>query len=447
MRLGGLKKYIDLFGSVALSYLQNQSGQVAMIFALAAIPILFASSAAIDFGRRNSAKAQIDAALDGAMLATLARKSNTITVLDITSMENQFRTEAARVPGVTITSFTAPVPVVVPALNLSDSSGSTLKLTASYTATIKTTMAAMMNVTTMNIDGMTSGVKKLPQYMEFFLLLDSSPSMGLAATSADINNLKNFTGGCAFACHEHTYDNSGNVTGDKQDDNYHIAQKYNIKLRIQVLRDAVDALVDRANETAALPQQFAMEMWTFNDSATQTQLKSMTSALNSIKAKTKDIDIAYAYRNQSDNQTDFERAIAKMNSVIPASGTGLLATSPVRFLFFVTDGVQDTGGSISNESAGFRINQNRFIGPFNPETCKSLKDKNVRIGIIYTQYMPLYDNGFYNNFVRPYENKIGPSLKACASDGLYYPVASGGDITSAMLTLFTNAVSSVRISQ
>jgi hypothetical protein len=61
--------------------------------------------------------------------------------------------------------------------------------------------------------------------------------------------------------------------------------------------------------------------------------------------------------------------------------------------------------------------------------------------------MPLYDNGFYNNFVRPYENKIGPSLKACASDGLYYPVASGGDITSAMLTLFTNAVSSVRISQ
>lgn len=201
MQLGGLKKYIDLFGSVALSYLQNQSGQVAMIFGLAAIPILFASSAAIDFGRRNSAKAQIDAALDGAMLATLARKSNTITVLDITSMENQFRTEAARVPGVTITSFTAPVPVVVPALNLSDSSGSTLKLTASYTATIKTTMAAMMNVATMNIDGMTSGVKKLPQYMEFFLLLDSSPSMGLAATSADINNLKNFTGGCAFACH------------------------------------------------------------------------------------------------------------------------------------------------------------------------------------------------------------------------------------------------------
>jgi hypothetical protein len=362
-------------------------------------------------------------------------------------MESQFRAEAAKVPGVTITSFTAPVPVVVPAVNSSDSSGSTIKLVASYTATVKTTMAAMMNVTTLSIDGSASGLKKLPQYMNFFLLLDNSPSMGLAATDTDINNLKNVTGGCAFACHEHTFDSSGNVTGDNQNDNYHIAQKYNIKLRIQVLRDAVNALVDKADATTAIPAQFSMEMWTFNDSATQTQLQSMTSTLSSVKSKTKDIDIAYAYRNQSDNQTDFERAIAKMNSVIPASGTGLLPTSPVRFLFFVTDGVQDTGGSISNESAGFRINQNRFIGPFNPATCKSLKDKNVRIGIIYTQYMPLYDNGFYNAYVRPYENKIGPSLKACASDGLYFSVASGGDITSAMLTLFSNAVSSVRISQ
>lgn len=249
-------------------------------------------------------------------------------------------------PGVTITSFTALVPVVVPTLSPSDSSGSTIKLTASYTATIKTTMAAMMNVTTMDFDGMTAGTKKLPQYMQFFLLLDSSPSIGLAATSTDINNLKNLTGGCAFACHEHTYDNSGKITGNKQDDNCHIAQKYKIKLRIQVLRDAVDALVDRANETSSLLQQFAMEMWTFNDSTAQTQLKSMNSALYNINSKTKDIDIVYAYSNQSDNQTDFERAITKMNSVIPASGTGLVAMSPIRFLFFVTDGVQDTGGSI-----------------------------------------------------------------------------------------------------
>lgn len=88
MQLRGLRNDIGLFGEVAISYFRNQSGQVAVIFALAAIPILFASSAAIDFGRRNSAKAQVDAALDGAMLAILARKSNTITVLDISSMEN-----------------------------------------------------------------------------------------------------------------------------------------------------------------------------------------------------------------------------------------------------------------------------------------------------------------------------------------------------------------------
>ncbi len=135
-----------------------------------------------------------------------------------------------------------------------------------------------------------------------------------------------------------------------------------------------------------------------------------------------------------------------MNTTIPASGTGITASSPIRFLFLVTDGVEDTGGSVTNQSAGFQIQSDRFIGPFSPSTCNALKSKNVRIGIIYTQYLPIYDNDFYNRYVRPYEGQIGPALRSCASDGLYFPVASGGDITAAMLKLFSTAVASVRIS-
>lgn len=414
-----------------------RSGQVAITFALVAMPILFASAAAVDYGRRNAAKARLDAALDGAVLAVMSQKTNTISTTALQTMETQFRTEAAKVPGVTVTSFTPGTPV---------NGASTVSLTASYTATVKTTLASMMKISAMNIGASASSTRNLFQYINFYLLLDNSPSMGLAATDADVSNMKNATGGCAFACHEHTFDSQGNVTGDNLNDNYHIAQKNNIKLRIQVLRDAVSALVDQANASMSLSQQFQMEMWTFNDSTTQTRLQTMTPTLSQIKTAAANVDIAYAYYNQSDNQTDFERAIAKMTTTIPASGTGTTSASPIRFLFFVTDGVEDTGGTVTNQSAGFQLSSQRFIGPFSPSTCNTLKANNVRIGIIYTQYLPLYDNPFYVSYVQPFENQIGPMLKTCASDGLYFPVASGGDITAAMLKLFSSALASVRLS-
>ncbi len=415
---------------------RGRSGQVVISFALALIPILAASGAAVDYGRRNAAKAQLDTAVDGAVLAIISRKSNSIDSAAITGLETQFRTEAAKVPGVTITSFVA-TPTVT---------ASTIGVAATYRATVRTTFGGIMNVSTMMIAGSSAASRNIMQYINFYLLLDNSPSMGLAATDADVANMKRVTpNGCAFACHQHTYDSQGNVTGDDPNDYYHVAQRNNIKLRIQVLRDAVSSLVDQANATMTLSQQYQMEMWTFNDSTTQTRLQAMTPLLSQIKNAAPNIDIAYAYQNQADNQTDFERAIAKMNSVIPASGTGITALSPVRFLFFVTDGVEDTGGSVTNQSAGFQINGNRFIGPFSPSTCNALKANNVRIGIIYTQYLPIYDNGFYNSYVKPYENKIGPMLKACATEGLYFPVSSGGDITAAMLNLFSTAVASVKI--
>ncbi|MEG9527536.1 MAG: hypothetical protein MIL41_17510, partial [Hyphomicrobiales bacterium] len=224
-----------------------------------------------------------------------------------------------------------------------------------------------------------------------------------------------------------------------------IAKKNNIKLRIQVLRDAVANLVTSAKSSMSLTQQFRMEMWTFSD--IQTRLIQLTSSLDQVGTAAAQIDLAYSYQDQRDSQTAYERAMAKMTSVIPASGTGVTTADPIRFLFFVTDGVQDTpiDGTMSNASSGFKINSNRFISPISPSTCQAMKNSNIRIGIIYTQYLPLYDNDFYNTNVKPFENNIGPLLKSCASDGLYFPVSTDGDINQAMQQLFSAALASVRI--
>ncbi len=93
---------------------QARGGQVALTFALLAMPILFAAGAAVDYGRRNAAKAQLDAAIDAAVLGIIARKTNTITADMLDSARAQFMADAAKVPGVTVTSF---VPVPIPGVS------------------------------------------------------------------------------------------------------------------------------------------------------------------------------------------------------------------------------------------------------------------------------------------------------------------------------------------
>ncbi|WP_336487876.1 TadE/TadG family type IV pilus assembly protein [Methylobacterium nigriterrae] len=416
---------------------RERSGQVALTFGLALVPLLFATGATIDYGRRNAAKVRLDAALDAAVLAVTSQKVNTISATALASVQTQFLADAARVPGVTVTSI-VPAPI---------GDGTTVGLTASYTATVRTTLGSLMGVRDLAISGTASGTRNLSQYIDYYLLLDNSPSMGLAATSADISNMQQVTSDkCAFACHEHTFDAQGNVTGDNLNDHYHIAQKYNIKLRIHVLRDAVKSLVDRAKSSMLLPQQYRMEMWTFSDF--QTKISSLTTNLDQTKSDAGLIDLAYGYRSKSANQTSYERALARMNGVVPAGGSGATQAEPIRFLFFVTDGVQDTpvdAGGVSDPGSGGFVNSNRFISPINPATCQAMKDKGIRIGIIYTTYLPLYDNPFYNKWVKPFESGIAPRLQACATDGLFFPVETDGSISVALQKLFDASVASVRL--
>ena len=417
---------------------QARSGQIAILFGLMILPILFAAGAAIDYSRRNAAKARLDAAVDAAVLAVISQKSNAVSADSLLRMDQQFKAEAARIPGVSVTSFLPLAPAVT---------GKTVSVSATYTATVKTTLGGLMNVPTMAIGGRSAGERKLAQYIDFYLLLDNSPSMGLAATNAEIARMIELTKSapnhpsCAFACHERNADGT-----DKMDDHYHIAKNNNVILRINVLRDAVLAMVDRAKTSMSLAQQFRMETWTFSD--IQTQISALTTSLDQTRSDAQKIDLAYNYSGTPANQTAYERAIKKMNETVPASGTGVTAASPIRFLFFVTDGVQDSpvDGSVSNQSAGSMVSANRFIGPIDPATCQALKDKGVRIGIIYTTYLELPGNWTYDKYVKPFEKQIASTLKACASsDDLFFPVSTNGDIVAAMLKLFDTAVASVRI--
>jgi hypothetical protein len=79
--------------------------------------------------------------------------------------------------------------------------------------------------------------------------------------------------------------------------------------------------------------------------------------------------------------------------------------------------------------------------------CTTIKNRGIRIAVLYTEYLPLPTNSWYNNHVKPFQPNIGSTLQSCASPGLYFMVLTGGDISGALSTLFEEAVQSAYLAQ
>lgn len=83
--------------------------------------------------------------------------------------------------------------------------------------------------------------------------------------------------------------------------------------------------------------------------------------------------------------------------------------------------------------------------PIDPAKCKILKDRGIKIAILYTSYLPLKDNSFYMDWIWPFQNDIPRHMEACASPGYYFEVSLDQGISDAMNALFHKIVSTPRI--
>jgi len=141
--------------------------------------------------------------------------------------------------------------------------------------------------------------------------------------------------------------------------------------------------------------------------------------------------------------TDFAAALTSMNSIMSTPGTRALGSSPQAILFLVTDGVEDKK---ANSCAYPMISLSGFtrcIQPVDITNCATIKNRGIKIAILYTQYYPLGSDSFYQQYVAPFQSSIGTNLQNCASSGLYFSISTNDDITSAMTTMFNAAVQSV----
>jgi Flp pilus assembly protein TadG len=245
------------------SMLACRRGAVAIVFALVATLLIMAIGMGVDLWRAYAVKARLQSAVDAAALAIASTDRTQFTQAQLQARVQEFvtanyPTSALGTPGTPTLSYGATVNII----NVSD------------TASVPTAFMRIAGFNTLSMSA-TGQAKAAWPYINFYLLLDDSPSMAIAATGAGVTTMVNNTPtqcspgcGCAFACHEinPSAENPplGNPGGE---DNYQLARNLGVTLRIDLLQQAAANLMTTAQTTEnnnSIANEYGIAIYTFD---------------------------------------------------------------------------------------------------------------------------------------------------------------------------------------
>jgi Flp pilus assembly protein TadG len=402
-------------------------GNISLMMALSAVPMIGMVALAIDFGQTTMVKAKLDLAADSAALLAATAASNAWKNGDtnaaqegIAAGQARFQAQTGNQSDLSVNSYNVGL----------TQDGGQFSASVTYAATTPTTFARVLGITAINLSGQAAASLSINPYVDIQVLMDVSSSMTQAATQADAETMNTLTANfkpadavppsvtvgqsCQFACH---WSASGG-------DYYALAQKHDVKLRLSVLQGAVgDMIATLAGLDTA--SQFQLGLYSFNNQFTT--LYPLARDIQGAAAAVSAIQPAVNACSSACPETYFSgamQALTKLDQGLAWSGTAV----PRRFLFIVTDGVYDQlNGS------------DRQIGAFSPADCAGLKDLGVTILVLYTPYIPVPSNSQYTATVEPVMPGVVPNLTACASSPAGFFVASDAAGIDAQLQVMLQA--------
>jgi len=459
------------------------SGNVAVIFTLALIPIMTAVGCAVDYTMATRMRAKLQAAADAASVAALAQKSpgftaaaamtsNGSVAAAVTDAKNVFNANMNGIGGYTLSSLTATV----------TKTGIKLASNVQFTATVPVVFLKILGFTTVTVTGSSSSSGSLPPYLDFYLMLDVSGSMGLPSTNAEqtrlaaINpdNYSQYPNGCTFACHFTTQNACGNSSQKYNTNGYCLGYSLSrtagnsgnspvtscptdgtsacIQLRADAVGYAVTQLFITANSSAKVSNQFRIGLYPFIRYLYT--YFALTSSINGSTTNSSTINYAAANlatlldtganSNLGSGGTHFENAFPSMNSLITSVGDGSTWNNTLPYVFLVTDGAQ-------NYQTQWNLGWSGSNSPttLDPALCTTLKNRGIIISVLYIPYQPIQNpttfansEDFYANANIPY---ISPVLQNCASPNFFFTANTPADITTALNAMFNAALKSAHI--
>jgi Flp pilus assembly protein TadG len=430
--------FIRMISRFSSRFLRDRDGNVAILTAMIIVMAIFALGIGIDYTFARQRQDQINGFADSAVLAAVSPNMMTQTPATAQAVAtNMFEAQLRQLSNVGYNTGNISV-------NVQDTvaaTGLNRVATLNYTATSNNLFSGVIGLTTLPMAGNSQSKNGISPNINFYIMLDTSPSMEIAATTAGINTMVSNTshqGGCAFGCHETNpaADNLGNPGGE---DNYALARALGVTLRIDLVKQATQDFMGYAPQTAAINNtkyQVAVYTIDYSFNTLQVLTGNFTTALNS----TSNLAAVTVYDNScltktncnNDQDSYLDLGLQSANTAMPnpGNGTNNIGDSPQEVLFIVSDGVID-------ENSGGRV-----MAPINTKAswCQTIKNRGIRIAFLYTTYNPLPTNSFYNTYVAPFQPQVATAAQNCASPGLFFQVSTNGDISAAMQALFQQAV-------
>jgi Flp pilus assembly protein TadG len=438
--------------------LGDKRGNVAVIAAVCAPVMMLMVGAAIDYGYALNINQRLNEAADTAVLSaispSIAQGAGGYASAFAGGSVNAPMYKVARN---TFATNTSALPISVsPNVNITSSTSSTniktYTATLTYSTSVPTFFASLVGLSSIPISGHAQATTTPLTYIRYFILIDISQSMGIAATAADMTNLYNRieqygqgTGGepgCVFGCHV-----AESTQAYSNEDYAHNLSPY-ITLRIDSANTAVDSIIQTAiaDENSTTPN-ISVGLYTMSALSSPIVTQVFAPTTNLAPYKTVAVDLGNNNAGGTGDSDFYDQITQFANTYLPAQGTGASASSPLNYVFLVTDGLVDTAGS--------GCTSGHCTEAFQPSYCNQLQAK-ATVGVIYTTYLPIYNynnsaDGYevnYSQLVLPYVNQIPGNLQSCATSSNYYFQASyGSDIVAAMQSLFANSLQTVRLTQ
>ncbi len=466
----------------------NSRGNVAITFGLLAVPIVMAVGCVVDFSMATMLKSKLQAAADTATLATVSIKSPVIATAQAMTGNGAvangasyattfFNSNLTNVTGLSNVTPTASV----------TRTGMKIQATISYTAQVATFFLGIMGYRNLSVSGSSTSSYTLPTYIDFYLVLDVSGSMAFPSTASEQTRLEainpdNYTlypGGCTFACHftaqgacpdsEQKYSTNGycmgyaltRTAGNSSNTPVTSCPTPGTSACIQLQADAVGYAVNQLLQTAAtsaqVTNQFRVGLYPFIQHL-ETYF-GLTSTLNGSPNTAGTINYAAAQLASlldtgqdpalGSGGTHFENALPSINTMITSVGTGSGPSSTLPYVFLITDGAQDNQVQWSGSWSG---SNNATV--IDTSLCTTLKNRGITVAVLYIPYQTIqnptnFANGedFAVNAIIPPNGppNIPTSLQACASPNFFYTGDSPAHITSALITMFEQAVSTAHV--
>jgi Flp pilus assembly protein TadG len=215
------RRYATRLAKLISHFRRNSKANVAVIFAIACIPMLTAVGCAVDYSLAVRMRSKMQSAADAASVGSISQSSPGYAAAEAMTGNGSVAAGVTDAQNIFMGNLCGPQPggcsnvtgysnlTVTPTVT---KSGTTLTSVVTFTAQVPTTFLKVIGFQTLPISSTSSSSAAMSTYLDFYLMLDVSGSMGLPSTSGpnsemtrlsaiNPDNKVQYPTGCTLACH------------------------------------------------------------------------------------------------------------------------------------------------------------------------------------------------------------------------------------------------------